>query len=344
MENQQHIKELLSKPSLSDEEWLEARHNGLGATDIAVLSGLHPFRKPSAVYADKRRLLETEENYHMWWGKREEPLIMERFSYETGHSLIPVLNRNFTHHEFAWAMATPDAFLSDITAGVECKSVSISQRYRWGESWSDVVPEEYFIQCQWDMFVTGLDLWYLVAKMDRELYYYVIQRKPTLIEKLFNRGREFWYRYIEGDELPPPDESDDFKALMDVLYPESTQDDLPAQPNDYDLMEKYGVAKKEYDRASDEINKIKNTFRSIIGEHTGIAFPDAGRISWTGGEKRRTVSYSSAFDTLVKLLREKGIAVPDELVLQAIRENTVEKAGTRSIRLSNVKLDKLKEA
>lgn len=276
-------------PELSESEWKEQRTHGLGATAVAAIAGVHKFQTPSDVYAEYTGLAEPlDDNVYMWWGRKAEPLIIERFMLDTDIEVVQTGYRNFVHPEARWARATPDGLCLHEEAGFEAKEAGVSQKYRWGEEWTDDVPEEYLCQCQWSMFVTGAPRWYLAVKIDRRLYKYQIERDEGLIKNLHTRAQWFWTQHILPERIPPVDGSKQYATLIEKIYPESTEEMIAAGAAEIDILDKYETLQSQIDPLQSESEEIKNVFRTRIGDNRGIDFGSRGKVlyySSGGGDK-----------------------------------------------------------
>lgn len=135
-----------------EEAWLDARAEGVTASEVAGLS--------STTYA---RILDEKlngstftGNAHTRRGHEREPEIIADLTWILSAPIIP--------NAHVWAssanarhLATPDAFVTmpgGIVAGVEVKS----HEHGWTPPASGI-PAEHYDQVQWGMHVTGLDRW-----------------------------------------------------------------------------------------------------------------------------------------------------------------------------------------
>lgn len=68
--------------------WLEARKSGIGGSDVAAVLGMSPWRSPMDVWLEKTGRSEpVEENDAMYWGKKLEALVADRYCEETGNEV-----------------------------------------------------------------------------------------------------------------------------------------------------------------------------------------------------------------------------------------------------------------
>lgn len=107
-----------------------------------------------------------------------------------------------------WAAAQPDAAAchpEDDTVLVEAKSTNSLDL--WGEPGTDEIPLPYFVQCQFQMHVSGVHRCYVPIIGPRlEFAEYVVDYLPDDAPILEKRMREF-YDSLAADEPPPLDDT-----------------------------------------------------------------------------------------------------------------------------------------
>src|SRR3990167_4296803 len=122
--------------------WLEARRQGLGASDAPVILGLSPWKTPLALYAEKLGLEieEPEQTEAMSWGLRLQPVIIAAFEEQSGRSALP--QRDFLidrSPDLPWMLASLDGWTKrrpeDAEIGVlEVKTTSAFRKEDWAEA------------------------------------------------------------------------------------------------------------------------------------------------------------------------------------------------------------------
>src|SRR3990167_10286820 len=90
--------------------WLEARRQGLGASDAPVILGLSPWKTPLALYAEKLGLEieEPEQTEAMAWGLRLQPVIIAAFQ-EQNPERVAIAKQEFVidrSPEHPWMLAS----------------------------------------------------------------------------------------------------------------------------------------------------------------------------------------------------------------------------------------------
>lgn len=193
-------------------QWHKARATYLGASEVAAICGLDPWRDAEDVYQSKqnpdREKLETGPNTPIWWGHKDEPAIVEAGVYEVYPSSQPWQVRT----GLSWLddqyrlMASPDAvfmhenrshenILGGTTEVIEAKSVN-----RAASHWSDGAPIHVQIQGHSQMAVLGPRCVkaHLAARINgRPVQVWTIDRDEMLCDALKTITKTWWEQYVE---------------------------------------------------------------------------------------------------------------------------------------------------
>lgn len=226
----------VSTLGMPEEVWLQLRGLGIGASEAAAAVGASEYRTPFDIAERKLGLVadDADANYRrrmkMAMGHVMEPVTAARFSEFTG---LNVQNYNFmqAHAEHPFMLANIDRRIVGVTdaqaawlelimgrtvkgPGVaELKNVEFAQN--WGKPdnvhatgglcTSGEVPEDYFIQVQQQLAVTGYEWGFLVVTIAGwETRWYPILRDDELIEDLIVLERDLW-NSIQRGQLPDID-------------------------------------------------------------------------------------------------------------------------------------------
>lgn len=212
---------------------LRDRRTRVSASDVGPILGLHPSRGPWSVYAEKHGIYSTQQEPIMTLGLMVEPMVREAGAEILGAPIAPSGTLLFDD----WAAATPDGLIG-ADAGVEIK-LSIFGDGAWGQEGTDEVPRHYVTQCNWAMHWTGRHTWHLLrldVGMDlgnlaawmveqgrdplpllsdalqtgygARIRHYRMTYRESLALKVVARCRAFWERYIDGDEMPEPNDEE----------------------------------------------------------------------------------------------------------------------------------------
>lgn len=188
------------------QEWLLERRTGVGASDAPAVCGLSPWKTPLHIYLDKTGDLEDADTAPKKWGRRLEDVIAQAYQEETGHEVMPPTRAIERHPERPWLLCSPDrmVWIKGWTRRLlECKNVRQDSE-EWGEPGSGLVPAHYLLQCQHQMYVTGVDACDLAALFGgQELRVYALERDEEVLARLLPILEAFWRR-VERRDPPPP--------------------------------------------------------------------------------------------------------------------------------------------
>lgn len=169
-------------------EWLEWRHNGIGASDASTIMGENRFSSAAALLREKRGPVgEPFENEAMALGKRLEPEARKRFIAKTGKDVRPACLQSTQYH---WLRASLDGLTVNHDAVVEIKC---GRSAYWSTAKTRSVPDYYYGQLQHIMAVTGLDtLDFWCYWPDNPELLLPVERNDDYIELLLSKELQFW--------------------------------------------------------------------------------------------------------------------------------------------------------
>jgi len=241
-------------------------------TDVTAVLGLHPYKTAFEVWLEKTgQKPPFEGNDRTEMGTGLEPYIAGKFEKEFGVTLEK--GKFIRHPVFHHFGGHPDYFFTSSfgsVEGVECKLVGLRAMTRWSEPGPDQkVPEEYYVQCQWYMFLTGLSVWYLVAQKEfqKKLAIYVIDVDGDFIKRAADACDLWWHSHIE-EGLPPDNATEGFLAKM---YPKpATTSLVSASKEDALTLSLYKDVEYEREKINAEYESLRNKIRGIIGDNLGV--------------------------------------------------------------------------
>lgn len=199
---------------LNHEQWLKERRKGIGGSDAAAVLGLNKWATPLDVYLSKVEGLKVEENEPMKWGNLLEPVIRQEYAERTGQAVeygLPMLKH--PKHEFI--LANLDGKIVDKEIGFEAKTARTSEG--WGEEGTDEIPENYLIQVQHYMAVTGFkafDVAVLIGGSDFRIY--EVPADKELQEQIIEEEILFWNNHIIPAIPPAPRTIEDAKKMFKI--------------------------------------------------------------------------------------------------------------------------------
>lgn len=274
------------------------RRSFLGASEIAAVVGLHPWKSALDVWAAKIHGIEATDSPVMRAGRELERPILERL-YAAPRGVAIWYPGTFRLPGEPWAGATPDAFEPLAQAAVldlECKLVGRGQFARWGDEpeGADAIPPEVLCQIHWQMLCGGAAAGCAVALLGTELRVYDVPRDAEFAANLLDLGRAWWRRHVEGGEMPEVTASS--RETLRRLFPRASGALLAMREDVRDLASEY-LAARDAAKAAEEARETAGArLCAAIGDAEGFEAADL-RVTWK--EQRGRIAYSE----LVKALR-----------------------------------------
>lgn len=223
------------------------RSHWLGSTDIVKLCRLSHWGNEITVWEEKvaglngkapQKQQEPDEGAVLLeLGKYVEPFIAERYEALHQGRVVSFRTSSLAHPNTLYWACSPDFLIAPCLAltmqstepydrrqhiihGLETKMVLFSghraeELETWGEEGTDQVPQDYLIQCQWCLAVTGLPRWDLAALWyGSEIRRYTILPQPELIERLKAIADDFWKNHVLTEKPPLPDGSKEYSRYL----------------------------------------------------------------------------------------------------------------------------------
>jgi putative phage-type endonuclease len=292
-----------------------ARRKGIGGSDAPAVLGISPFRSAIDVWADKLNLRPKEpENPAMRWGKLLEPHVASAYSEATGRRVKIPYPQIMRHREHSWMLGSIDRLVIGEQRLVELKTSKWDRG--WGGPGTDVVPDDYFIQVQHYLAVTGYpvaDCAVLIAGSDFRVY--TIQRDDKLIAEMIAVLADFWQAHVLTGKPPAVDGSESCRAYLQARYDRDSGDEIAATPEMVKLALELKEARVQFEEAEGRKRLLENEIKAILRDASCIVGDDF-RISW----KRTADSTRVNWEAIAQALK----AGPE-----LVREHTATSAGFR---------------
>jgi len=271
---------------MTRDEWLEARKVGIGGSDAAAICGLNKWRSPFEVWLDKTNQLKPQEaGEAAYWGTVMEDVVAQEFSKRTG---LKVQRKNaiLQHPEYRFMIANLDRVIVANNEGMgilECKTASAYRAKEWDD---DKVPQEYIIQVQHYLAVTGYGYAYIAALIGGNKFIHKrIERDEELIGHLINIEAEFWTRVLTK-EPPAPDGSNACTELIKQLYPEGKDNEIQLPSDAEEIIEQRDEAAEQVKIWEERKAEAENKLKEMLGENTK-GFVGERTISWANVRSSR---------------------------------------------------------
>jgi putative phage-type endonuclease len=282
---------------LTHEQLIERREY-IGASDVAAILGVNPWKSAWDVWRDKRGLSEpVDPTPAMLAGTFLESGVLHYYNHTMG--VAAVACHRYTDPVRPWLQVLPDGELRDadgnLTAILEIKCSSQWSDDGWGEPWDGVsedhtpeVPPHYLWQVMAQLHVTGAPECHVVRlkAFGEPLQIYRVRPNLAAIDGMLRRLDRWHAEHIVGGMEPP--------RTSAVFVEPDTSRDLVVAPDDSEeatLLARFAelhAAIAEHNEATkpleSELKTIKGRLSVLSGEspgyvHNGVQFKRSGTTS-----------------------------------------------------------------
>ena len=291
----------------------------IGSTDISAIAGTSPFAGPWDTYRRLTRPREDKDNELMKMGRDMEPYIVNSVGTtldprwlealgvtvdEPGRKIIiqEGVSRHLDFDEGLKTRSTSDGYVA-VSSDPETPIISIEAKLviygdlskwsgdlgdydRWVEEGnpleSSIIPKYYDDQCQWHMMHdrTQTCIVPMLNAMSPRVRFFVIPRCDDRLDELTEMAKDFWSKYIVGNDVPRPDAS---AAMTAYLAEKDARSEAvkTATGEHEELALDYLKAKEESEKANKRLDELKNRLREAVHEAGGeaIKFAPESRVA-----------------------------------------------------------------
>ncbi|MFC6381172.1 YqaJ viral recombinase family protein [Psychrobacter glacincola] len=280
-------KRLVNTKTLSHEDWLEVRKQGIGSSDAAAACGIHPYLSMLELWMIKTGRLHSHldddiDGYSpLYWGNILEPMVAKYYQQHTGNKVRRVnaiLQHPDPDNHFMLANLDYAITGSDEVQILECKTAG----EHGAKLWKNGVPLYVTCQVQHQLAVTGKTAAHIcVLLCGHEAKIYKVERDERLIASIIEHERLFW-QYVATDTPPTPDHSESAARALKKLYPTakpSSKVDLRDDDGANKLFEQL-ISYRDYMQELEERHdQVKHQLQTLIADNEVAVF-DKGAISW----------------------------------------------------------------
>lgn len=210
----------MAVPLQNTQSWLEWRKERIGASEAPIIMGLDKYTTPLKLYNQKKGIEPNNfKSAAMQRGHDLEPAAREWYYHETGQRIHPTV---IVSEIYPWMHASIDGMSFDGEVAVEIKCPG---KAMLDEIERNGVPDNYFCQCQHQMFVASLDEVDLVVFDGVKGKIYKVYRDEKFIFKMLDKEIEF-YDCLKNNTPPAaskervsyePIETDEWASLMQTI-------------------------------------------------------------------------------------------------------------------------------
>lgn len=200
------------------EEWLKARINSLGASEVASIMW-QGFQNAVEIWKEKTGLAlhkESNDNERISYGAEAEEHLRALFALKNRklYKVEYFPYRTYLHEKYPFLHATLDGELTSLFDGKkgvwECKTVFVLS-HKDIEQWNGKIPNKYYIQVCDQLAVTEYDFAVVMVELiekngNSEIRTYTIERDEQVendIRYVESEAVRFWTEYVIPKKKPP---------------------------------------------------------------------------------------------------------------------------------------------
>ncbi len=277
---------LASTENMSYEDWLEHRKLGIGGSDASVVCGINKYKSPVELWLDKTGQLPPQEaGEAAYWGTQLEPFVRAEFTKRTGIEVSQV-KQLLQNEEYPFMLANLDGICEHPDLGPVIFEAKTASAYKAGE-WEGTIPDEYQLQIQHYMAVTGYAGAYIAVLIGGNTFKWrFVERDEELISMLIELETAFW-NHVQDGTPPPLDGSDaTAKFLADRFRDSIPKSRITLPDAAADLLAQYDEACEQLEIITEQKQQAENLLKEMLGEHeVGTA---GGRVvTWKSVSQER---------------------------------------------------------
>lgn len=273
------LKTLVSTKDMSREEWLYWRNKGIGGSDASVICGINKYKSPSVLWMEKTGMIDPEEaGEAAYWGTIMEPIIRKEFTKVSGFEVVTA-KYIIQHPDYDFMLANVDGIVRHPELGDCIFEAKTASSYK-ADEWEDSIPEEYMLQIQHYMAVTGFPAAFIAVLIGGNTFKWkMVEKDNELIEMMILLEEDFW-DHVSNNTPPPVDGSEASTDLLNRLYPKAFPKTLIMLPEEADeLIVQYEDASEQEKKITEMKNEAANKLKEMLGSHeAGMAGKRV--ISW----------------------------------------------------------------
>lgn len=251
---------MIEKRFIKDrDEWLSWRREDVTASDVGALLGIHDYKTPLHVYAEKSgNMGDQPMNDAMERGILMEPAVA--LAVQRRHPKWEIVTPNYYLRDAERHIGcTPDRITADGKINIQLKTVG---RRKWLSDWQDGPPFSYQLQTLCEAMLQGAEssLLAILITSESTLQYeeYEVPRNAEAEQRIYNAVKEFWHD-IDVGFMPEPDYEKDGAVIKALWQPiEGTNADWSGNNHLHELCVRYESARFDEKEAAGRKETVKN--------------------------------------------------------------------------------------
>ena len=248
-------------------DWLELRKQGIGGSDASVVCGINRYKSPVELWMNKTgQLPDQEAGEAAYWGTQLEPFVRAEFTKRTGIE-VRTVNQLLQSEEHPFMLTNLDGICEVPDVGTCVFEAKTASAYKAGE-WEDTIPDEYMLQVQHYMAVTGYAGTYIAVLIGGNTFRWkFVERDEELISMLIELESAFWH-HVEDGTPPPLDGSNaSAKFLADRFHDSKPKSQITLPDTAVTLLAQYDEACEQLEIVNEQKQRAENLLKEMMGEN-----------------------------------------------------------------------------
>ena len=258
---------LASTKNMPYEDWLEYRKLGIGGSDASVVCGINRYKSPVELWMEKTNQMPHQEaGEAAYWGTQLESLVKTDFTKRTGIEVTQT-NQLLQSAEHPFMLANLDGICEHPELGTCVFEAKTATAFKSNE-WENSIPDEYRIQVQHYLSVTGYAGAYIAVLIGGNTFRWkFIERDDRLIAMLIELEANFW-NHVKDLTPPSVDGSEASSKFLAAQFPNSIPKSHIILPDSAsDLILQYDIACEKLDTITEQKLEAENLLKQMLGSH-----------------------------------------------------------------------------
>ena len=265
-------------------EWLKARSEGIGGSEISAVMGLDPYVTPYALWERKTgRGGDFEGNKFTRAGHYLENAVGQMFADASGLEIYTNADMHHAHPDFPHLLGTPDRFVSR-KGGDGILEIKTTQKRITREDVTEGHMLRWYFQVLWYMGITGKKKGYIAWLCNGVDFDYIeVDFQPDIFADMVQAGNEFWLNHVQANVPPPPITKDDILRSIGKVLPDAIEGPEDALRYHFQIKEN-NARIKELEAANAE---LKLAVQLMMGDKSILTYTGAVLFTWKEAETVR---------------------------------------------------------
>ena len=260
-------KVLAQTDNMPYEDWLEYRKLGIGGSDASVVCGISRYKSPVELWMEKTDQLPAQEaGEAAYWGTQLEALVRAEFTKRTGIE-VSIVRQLLQSIEYPFMLANLDGVCEVPDVGTCIFEAKTASAYK-ADEWEDSIPDEYQLQVQHYMAVTGYAGAYIAVLIGGNTFRWkFVERDEELISMLIELETAFW-NHVQDRTPPPLDGSEASAKFLSERFPNSVPKSQIELPNTAaELLAQYDEAIEQLEAVTEQKQRAENLLKEMLGDN-----------------------------------------------------------------------------